>query len=319
LLQTKGAVYSAEIQGFIKPIPNEFSGERMEHREGIFQGVDGIELYWQSWRPESGFRATIGIIHGFGEHSGRYASLASHFVSQGYAVYGFDLRGHGRSPGQRGHINSWDEYRGDVKGFLGLICNREPGRAVFLWGHSMGALIALDYLLRGPAGLCGAVISGAPLEPVGVAKPLLVLIARVLSRIWPHFSLPLGISPKALSRDPEAVKAYEADPLVHGKTTVRWGTEVLRTIERVKVHAAEVHIPLMLIHGGADPLNSVKGTRSFFDKIVFPDKTMKIYPGSYHEVHNDLDRSQVMEDAAQWLRGHIPEAQGGPNWDRLEK
>ena len=283
----------------------------MEHREGIFQGVDGIELYWQSWRPESGLRATIAIIHGFGEHSGRYANVVDCFLPKNYAVYGFDLRGHGRSPGQRGHINSWDEYRGDVKEFLQMVTRQEAGRPVFLWGHSMGALIALDYLLCDPEGLCGAIISGAPLDPVGVAKPLLVLIARVLSRIWPRFSLPLGLDTKALSRDPKAVKAYEADPLVHGKTTVSWGTEILRTIEWVKVHAAEVHIPLMLIHGGADPLNSVEGTQSFFDKIVFADKSMKIYPGSYHEVHNDLDRSQVMEDVAQWLQGHISEAQGG--------
>lgn len=277
----------------------------MEHKEGTFQGGGGLELYCQSWRPEKVPRATLIIIHGFGEHSGRYTNVVSQFIPQGYAIYGFDLRGHGRSPGQRGHINSWDEYREDVKTFLQLISKKEPTRPVFLWGHSMGALIAQDYLIHEPAGLRGAIISGAPLDPIGVAKPFLVLIARILSRVWPRFSLPLALDAKALSRDLEVVKAYEADPLVHGKTTVRWGTEILKTIEGVKTHASEVRIPILLIHGGADSLNSPEGTRRFFEKITLTDKEIKIYPGSYHEVHNDLDQTEVMKDVAQWLERHI--------------
>jgi alpha-beta hydrolase superfamily lysophospholipase len=185
------------------------------------------------------------------------------------------------------------------------MTKQEPSLPVFMWGHSMGALIALEYLLHAPAGLRGAIISGAPLDPVGVAKPFLVLIARVLSRIWPRFSLSLGLDTKALSRNMEVVKAYEADPLVHGKTTVRWGTEILQTIEWVKAHAAEVRIPLILIHGESDSLNSSNGTRTFFEKVTFADKEMKIYPGSYHEIHNDLDQIKVMADMMRWLDGHI--------------
>jgi alpha-beta hydrolase superfamily lysophospholipase len=191
-----------------------------------------------------------------------------------------------------------------VENFLHLIFKQEPNQPVFMLGHSMGALIVLDYLLRHPTGLRGAVISGAPLEPVGVAKPFLVFLARGLSRVWPRYSLPLGLDPKGISRDPDVVKAYQADPLVHGKTTVRWGTEILKTIEWVKKHAAEVRIPIFLIHGGSDPLNSPDGTRNFFEKVTFPDKEMKVYPGSYHEAHNDLDSSQVMNHMAEWLERH---------------
>jgi alpha-beta hydrolase superfamily lysophospholipase len=139
---------------------------------------------------------------------------------------------------------------------------------------------------------------------VGVAKPFLVLLARTLSRVWPGFSFPLGLDPKGISRDEKVVKAYEADPLVHGKTTARWGTEILRTIEWVKANPSGVKIPIFLIHGGADPLNSPEGTRKFFEKVPFPDKQMKIYPGSYHEVHNDLDHEQVTKDLAEWLERH---------------
>jgi len=276
----------------------------MEHKEGAFQGAGGLSLFCQSWREGKETRVVLVIIHGFGEHSGRYANVVNQLIPQGYAIYGFDLRGHGRSPGQRGHINSWKEYREDVRAFLQMVSQREPNQPIFMLGHSMGALIALDYLLHDPAGLRGAIISGAPLEPVGVAKPFLVLLARVLSQVWPSFSLPLGLDPRGISRDTEVVKAYQADPLVHGKTTVRWGKEILQTIEWVKAHAAEVEIPILLIHGGSDPLNSPSGTRSFFDKVTFPDKEMKIYPGSYHEAHNDLDQGQVIKDVAQWLERH---------------
>ncbi len=277
----------------------------MEHKEGTFQGADGIDLYCQYWREDKETRAVLAIIHGFGEHSGRYANVVNHLIPQSYAIYGFDLRGHGRSPGQRGHINSWDEYREDVRALLQMASRREPNLPVFILGHSMGALIALDYLLHDPAGLRGAIISGVPLEPVGVSKPFLVLLARVLSRVWPSFSFPLGLDPKGISRDTDVVKAYEADPLVHGTTTARWGTEILKTIEWVKAHAAAVSIPSLLIHGGSDPLNSPNGTRSFYEKIVFPDKEMKIYPGSYHEAHNDRDFLQVMNDMGLWLHRHI--------------
>lgn len=276
----------------------------MEHREGTFEGAGGLELYYQTWRAEKKSLAVLAIIHGFGEHSGRYTNVVNHLIPKGYAVFGFDLRGHGRSPGQRGHINSWDEYREDVRAFLQMTSQREPNQPVFMLGHSMGALIALDYVLRDSAGLRGAIISGAPLEPVGVAKPFLVMLARALSRVWPRFSLPLGLDAKGISRDPDVVKAYEADPLVHGKTTVRWGTEILQTIEWAKAHAAEVNIPILLIHGGSDPLNSPDGTRNFFEKVISPDKEMKVYPGSYHEAHNDLGYGQVMNDIAQWLERH---------------
>jgi alpha-beta hydrolase superfamily lysophospholipase len=169
----------------------------------------------------------------------------------------------------------------------------------------MGALIALDFLLREPEGLRGAIISGAPLAPVGAGTPFLALIARTFSKAWPRFSLNLGLNTKAISRDLEVTKAYEADPLVHGKATVRWGAEILRAIEWVKAHAAEVRIPIMVIHGGADPIVSAAGSQEFFAKISFADKELRIYPGSYHEIHNDLDQAKVMKDVTQWLERHF--------------
>jgi alpha-beta hydrolase superfamily lysophospholipase len=169
----------------------------------------------------------------------------------------------------------------------------------------MGALVALDYLLCQSPALRGVIVSGAPIEPAGVAKPYLVVLAHFLSRVWPRFPLRLRLDTPALSRDPAVVKAYETDPLVHGLATSRWGTETLAAIERVKAQAAQVNVPILVIHGGADRLNSPNGSRSFFEKVNSSDKELKVYPGGYHEPHNDMDYEQVANDIEQWLERHL--------------
>ena len=277
----------------------------MKHGEGIFRGADGIELYYQCWRPERETRATLAIIHGHGEHSGRCMNVVNSLLPHGYAVYGFDHRGHGRSCGQRGHINCWTEYRGDVGAFLQLIGNREPHRPVFLMGHSMGALVVLDYLLHHSKGFHGAIVSGAPLEPAGVAKPYLVLLSRLLSRVWPRFPLRLALDTSALSRDAAVVRAYVKDPLVHGTFTARWGTESLAALARVKIHATDVNVPILFIHGEADRLNFSDGSRNFFENVAFVDKTLHVYPEMYHELHNDIGYELVMNDLERWLTRHL--------------
>ena len=277
----------------------------MERSEGTFRGAGGIELYYQCWRPSGEAKAVVAIVHGVREYGGRYAPVADYLTAHGYAVYAFDQRGHGRSPGQRGHINAWEEYRGDAEAFLAMIGQQEPNLPVFLMGHSMGALVALDYLLAHPEGLRGAIISGAPLQPIGAPKPYQIVVARFLSRVRPRSSITSAFDGSAVSRDPEVVRAYDTDPLVFNKTSVRWGMEFLATIERVKPRATEVKIPILMIHGGADPIVSVDGSRNFFEKLGSPDKELKIYPGSYHEPHNDLDREQVVSDIGQWLDRHV--------------
>jgi alpha-beta hydrolase superfamily lysophospholipase len=277
----------------------------MEHSEGTFQGTGKLNLYYQCWRPEGYPRALIALVHGFGEHSGRYQHVVDHLVDHGFGLYGFDLRGHGRSPGQRGHINNWGEYRADVKAFIEMIQAEEPGEPVFLMAHSMGALIGLDYIQHDPGDLHGAIISGAPIEPVGAAKPLLVIIARALSKIWPGFGLKLGLDTHALSTDPEVVRAYEQDPLVHGQASARWGTETLNTINWVKANVDKITIPVLFIHGELDAINDVDGVKKFYEAISFGDKSLHIYPGTYHEAHNDRLYEQVVHDITEWVSAHL--------------
>ncbi len=277
----------------------------MKQGEGNFDGSGGLKLYARWWLPEGDPRASLGIVHGFGEYCDRYTNLVEGLVPDGLALFGFDLRGHGRSPGQRGHINSWEEYRLDAGHFLEMIEEKQPGKPLFLYGHSMGALVALDYIMRNPGDLAGAIISGAPIKPVGVAKPYLVIIAKLLSRVWPSFPLDLGLEKAALSRDPLVVKAYEENPLVHGQASARWGTESLETIAWIRANPTRVNLPILMIHGGADRINDPQGTSEFFEGITFPDKQLKIYAGSYHEPHNDLEHVKVVEDMAQWIDKHL--------------
>jgi alpha-beta hydrolase superfamily lysophospholipase len=277
----------------------------MKHREEIFRGAGGVDLCGHCWHAAPDPRAIVAVVHGHGEHSGRYMNVVHSLLPRGYAIYGFDHRGHGRSRGQRGHINSWAEYRGDVKTFLRWIAERESHPPIFLMGHSMGALVALDYLLHDSTGIAGAIISGAPIEPAGVAKPYLVLLSRLLSRVCPRFPLRLALDTSKLSRDAAVVRAYVNDPLVHGKFSARWGTESLAAVARVKARAGDVNVPMLFIHGEADRLNSPDGVRTFFENVASADKTLHLYPDMYHELHNDIGYDRVMMDLEQWLGRHL--------------
>jgi alpha-beta hydrolase superfamily lysophospholipase len=273
----------------------------MNHTQDAFEGAGGLKLFSQSWRPEGPVQAVLAIVHGFGEHSGRYTNVVRHFVPRGYAVHGFDLRGHGRSPGQRGHINAWAEYRDDVKAFLGHVAKQEPGRPVFLLGHSLGSIIALDYGLHHAQGLSGLILSGLAVDPVGAATPLLVATARLMSRIWPTLSMGVKLDKGALSRIPEVVSEYTADPLVHGLGTARWGTECLDAIAWCKAHASELRLPLLVVHGDSDRINTAAGARLVFEAARSQDKRLVLVPGGHHEPHNDLGREQTFQALEEYL------------------
>lgn len=273
----------------------------MRHEEGHFARTGGLELFWQCWRREGDPRAVVALVHGVGEHSGRYMNLVRPLVDDGYAVYGYDQRGHGRSPGPRVHIDRWSDYREDLRAFLGLVAAHQPGRPLVVYGHSMGSLVVLDYLLQRPGGLAGAIISGVALQPAGVGKPYQVAVVRVLSGVAPRLSLDLGIGAGSLTRDPEALEAARTDPLLTSRATVRWGAESLATVRRVNEDMATIDLPLLVLHGGADPLNRPAGALALFNAVATPDKRLRIYPGVRHEPHNDLGHEQVAADVKEWL------------------
>jgi len=282
---------------------NQISGETRDL--STFEGVKGCRLYYKAWMPEVKPKAVMAIVHGVGEHIERYKNFVDALPASGYSVIGYDQRGHGNSGGQRGHIHSWEEYRGDLRIFLGVVKNLAPGLPVFLYGHSMGSLVVLDYLLRSPEGLSGAILSGTALLPTQAAPPFLVLVAKTLSGVYPAFSMKVTLEGKSLSRDPEVAKAYMEDPLVHWQRSARWGTESLDVIEWINSHPTQVNLPILFVHGECDPLVSAEGARRFFEQVSYPDKTLRIYPECLHEPHNDLDYKQVISDIIGWMDAHI--------------
>lgn len=275
----------------------------MEQQEFTFAGAAAATLFGQSWRPEQP-KAVVLVVHGFGEHSGRYGYLVPPLTAAGYAVYSLDHRGHGRSPGKRGHIDSFDDYLADVRALAAFAQAASPGLPVVVFGHSLGGLIALLYALRYPSGLAG-VIASAPLLTKPNVSPMLLTVAQLLSRVAPSFALDTGLDATTISRDPAEVARYTSDPQVHSKSTARAGSEIMKAIDWAQAHAGELTVPLLLYHGDADNLVPIEGSRRFFAAVQEQDKQFVERPGGYHESHNDLGRDELFAMIVAWLNAHI--------------
>ena len=243
----------------------------MRYAENRFEADDGILLFHREWAPDRTSESKVVLVHGFGDHSGRYEELARNLVDSGHSVFAFDLRGHGRSPGPRGHIRRWRQYRDDLACFIeAVVTLKDPGPPV-LMGHSMGGLIVLEYLLSpdsGDSGVRGrqresirrAAVSAPLLERPRVA-PWRLMAARLLSRIWPGFSMRAGIDLATLSRSEKEQDGYRRDPLVHGVGSARLATELACAQARVHGSAQRLSVPLLICHGDADRLVPISGSR----------------------------------------------------------
>lgn len=272
--------------------------------EGTFQGANGLELYYQSWHPQALARAVLVIVPGHGGHSDIFTRMVEYLIERNYLVYSFDLRGNGRSPGQRGYINSWAEFRADLKAFLDLVTAKQPNLPLFVIGQSMGGTIALDYILREPNQLQGLILMSPALGSIGVS-PWKLWIGKMLSRILPHFALDTGIDLSTGSRDPEVVAAYAQDPLCHSQGTARLVTELFKTMDWINAHASEIKVPLLILHGGADRVILPESSRIFFERLFLADRERREYPDSYHELYNDLNYQEVLADIEDWINRHL--------------
>jgi alpha-beta hydrolase superfamily lysophospholipase len=274
---------------------------RYRHREGTFAGAGNMALYYQAWLPlEQRTRGVLVNLHGLGDHSGLYPRVADCFPQHGIATYAYDMRGNGRSPGQRAYLNGWHEFRQDLDAFLKLVRDSEPDLPLFVLGHSLGGLVVLDYALKHPEKIAGVIAAAPPLGKVGV-PPLLMMLGRVMSRIWPRFSLEVGMDLSGLARDPAVIEAVLTDPLFHRRGTARLSTEVTAAIARVQSGAARLSTPLLLLHGSDDRMVPPDGTREFFAKVRSRDRTFREYPGAYHGLFADLGSEQVLEDVRRWI------------------
>lgn len=277
----------------------------MQQDEGQFVGTAGMPLYYQTWRSPERARAVLVLIHGLGAHSGSMQNIVQYLVPRGFICYGFDLRGHGKSPGQRGYINCWAEFREDLRYFLQFIRTQDPHLPYFLIGHSLGGVIGLDFGLRFPNDIAGIVASAPALRQVGVS-PLRMMLGRVLSWLYPRFSLNTGIDLAAVSRDPAVLEHNATDPLRHTRGTARLATEFLATTDWLWQHTADLQVPLLILHGEVDRVTSPEASQDFFEQLSFDDKQRYEYAGGYHDLYDDLLYFQVLSDLEHWLEQHLP-------------
>lgn len=277
----------------------------MEQKQGRMAGQRGTELFWQAWLPQEP-RAAVVLIHGFGEHSGRYGNVVNTLVPEGMGVWALDHRGHGRSQGLQGHVDSFLDYVEDVHTFFRGIVERQGGVLPhFVLGHSMGSIIAMNYVSMYSVGLSGCVLSGTgAASPVSAGKSAQAA-ASILSKVAPRGRIKFPLPPEFISRDPKAVAAYKADPLVHDQVSFRLAREMARALGAGVAGIQGLDLPILIQCGSAD--ESFSGQQDLYDRLQARDKTLKIYQGLKHEVYNELEpeRKTVLSDLLGWLQEHM--------------
>ena len=278
----------------------------MPEEQGRLTAGDGLSLSWKALVPDSRPKAAVHVIHGYAEHFGRYANVASELLPAGYALIGNDHRGHGTSEGKRACISSFEEYLDDEQLFRDEVVKRLfPGIPSFVLGHSMGSIIALNLAERTSDRLAGLVLSGmgSVLSP-GIPG-ILTLITRLLSRLAPRIHVRSPLPPDFISRDPEVVKAYVSDPLVFNVITPRLAEQMAAYPALGAQNADRVKIPVLIQYGSLD--TSFGGQQELFEAIGSADKTIRRYEGLKHEVYNELpaDRAVVLSDLRAWLDARL--------------
>jgi alpha-beta hydrolase superfamily lysophospholipase len=271
----------------------------MKTFEWKWKSRDGLEMYARGWSPEAP-KAVVVLVHGHGEHVNRYHHVAEAFTNAGYAIQGFDERGHGQSGGQRGHVPTYEHLLNDITDFIADAQKRYPGVPVFLYGHSMGGNQVINYVLRVPHKLKGVIATGPWLRLAFEPPAMQITLGKMMNNIYPAFSQSSGLAQEALSRDAGVVRAYAADPLVHDKITARLFMSIYSSGLWALEQTAGLKIPMLLMHGGGDKITSAKASQEFAQKagnLV----TLRIWDGFYHEIHNEPEKAEVLKVMTDWL------------------
>ena len=272
----------------------------MKHANLSWKTADGIDIFAQKWEGDSTPKAVICIVHGMGEHSGRYAHWASRFVTDGYAVIAYDQRGHGKSGGGRGHTPSYEVLMDDVALFLRHAATQFKDIPQILYGHSMGGGVVTNFVISRKPAILAAIFS-APYYRLAFEPPKLKIMAgKWMENLLPALTLPTGLDANHISRDKEEVRKYKADPLVHDKISAKMGMQVIDYGEKVMKAAGAITIPFLLIHGTGDQLTSYQASKEFMLNAA-SNGTAKFYEGLYHELHNEPEKDQVYADIISFL------------------
>jgi alpha-beta hydrolase superfamily lysophospholipase len=274
--------------------------------ERSFEGAGGVRIVYDVWEPEDEDpRGVVVLCHGYAEHARRYDHVARRFGASGLAVYALDLRGHGRSGGKRVYLRHIAEYTDDFHTLVGIAAAAYPELKVVVLGHSMGGGVVFAYGVEHPGDYAAMVLSGPAVDARDGVSPVLVFVAKALGRILP--GLPVERLPTdAVSRDPEVVAAYDADPLVHhGKLPAGIAAALIRIGETMPKRAPALTAPLLVVHGEQDKLIPVQGSRQLMACVGSQDAHLEVYPGLYHEVFNEPERAVVLDDVTSWIEARL--------------
>ncbi len=267
-----------------------------------FQTKDGLTLYTEYALPKGDPKAVVLLVHGYGEHCGRYQHVIARLTSSGYAVYTLDHRGHGKSEGVRAYCDYMGQFVEDLKIYFDHVKAAQAGKKVFVLGHSMGALISLAFTERYQSEMDALAISGAPVNLDANVSPALVWLGKVLTHLTPKMHLLPSSGAGILSRDPEIDIAWDNDPLTNKKPMrVRLGVEMNNMAQDVRDHLADLRLPILIMHGLEDKLVNPSGSQLAYDKASSADKTLKLYPGMRHEIMNEIGKEAVLDEIVSWF------------------
>jgi len=268
--------------------------------EGTLTGAGGLELYQRRWTRDGDPRARVVITHGAGEHLGRYEHVAERLERGGYEVHAYDHRGHGRSQGRRADIGRMDDVVADLRTVIALARAERPERKLFLLGHSMGGCIALEYTLRHQDEIDGLILS-SPIASLNAASAMTRTLSKAVGSILPRLGV-YDVDAGLVSRDPEVVRAYETDPLVHhGKLPARTVGELTRSVESVPGRLPGLRLPLLVFHGRADGITEPEGSELVHARAGSPDKELVLFDDLFHETMNEPEQGEVLDRVVAWL------------------
>jgi alpha-beta hydrolase superfamily lysophospholipase len=268
-------------------------------------------VHVRCWQPsDHQVKGVVVLIHGLGEHSGRYTHWATKFCNQGFAVYALDLAGHGRSSGKRGHIESFDRLYDDVAELVTIARKNHPNVPIHVYGHSMGGAIALAAAINRPLGQTTLITTGPAIAPGFEPPAWKISLAKFLDRWAPGLVLGNELDIQGISQDPKVVAAYKRDPLVHSKLSVRWFNDWLRCVEQIKTRGPkEITSPVLIVHGAKDKLTSPRASEDL-GRTLGERATFKLWPNDLHELHNEPDQDEVFNYLQSWILSSSVAARG---------
>ncbi len=272
-------------------------------KESTFEGVGGLKIFTRSWESAGKPRGVVVIVHGFNSHSGQYLWVGEEFAAQGFAVHALDLRGRGRSEGERYYVEQMEDYVEDVQTLVKTAKAENPNLPVFVLGHSAGGVISCHYMLSHQSEVNGFVCESFAFE---LPVPDIVLsFLKGVSYITPHTHV-FSLKNKDFSRDPEVVQSMNDDVLIKGESQpAQTGKVLINAARQLREDAPQITLPVLILHGTEDKATSPSGSQHFYENVGSEDKTLKLYEGHFHDLLNDIDKEIVMADIQNWIDERI--------------